>query len=133
VGPLGKQARPLLYDGLVQRGLLVRRGSRLLGILPRTSYPVADAGRVRVLRAELQAALLHGVEPTQRIAAVIAVLSAVGCAHEVIDLRGQSRRTVRKRADAIAHGDWAADGVRAAVRAAQAAVTGAVVVASIGG
>ena len=71
--------------------------------------------------------LLRGVTPTERTAALVAVLSALDLAHKVVDREGAPAREVKKRAKEIAEGDWAAKAVRDSIAAAQAAVTAAMV------
>jgi len=125
VKSLGKAHRAAIYSRLVERGLVTMREKRFLGVLPRTRFPAADRSQVRVLRLELESALLHGQQPTARTAATIGVLSAIDALPHVIDRHGRSKNAIRQRAWEVAAGDWAADAVKAAVRAAQAAITAA--------
>ncbi len=80
---------------------------------------------------------MRGVQPAERVAALIALLSALDLAHKVVDREGVPARDVKKRAKAVADGDWAAKAVRDSIVAAQAAVAAAAVaattVASTGG
>jgi hypothetical protein len=122
VGRLGKGLTEKLAGRLVDQGVLTRRSDRLLGVFPRTRWPMVDASREEDLRRSLGAALVHGQEPDQRTAALIALLAAVDRAHKVVDREGRSAREVRRRAKKIAEGDWAAKAVRDAVAAATAAV-----------
>jgi len=125
VKALGKANRPAIHARLVERGLVTRREQRILGVLPGTRFPAADRSQVRALRGELESALLHGQQPTARTAATIGVLSTIDALPHVIDRRGRSKNEIRRRAREIASGDWAAEAVRAAVRAAQAAIIAA--------
>lgn len=133
VKALGKANRRAIQARLVERGLVVVREQRILGVIPRTRFPAADRSHVHVLRGQLQAALLHGEQPTARTAATIGVLSAIDALSHVIDRHGRSKNAIRQRAREIADGDWAAEAVRAAVRAAQAAIMAAGVTAATGG
>ena len=74
------------------------------------------------VRRRLGDALLRGVSPEERTAALIAVLSAMDLAHKVVDPDGLPRRQVKARAKEIADGDWAAKAVKDAITAAQAAM-----------
>ena len=125
VKALGKANRPAIHARLVERGLVTLREERILGVIPRTRFPAADRSQVHVLRGQLQAALLHGQQPTPRTAATIGVLSAIDALPHVIDRHGRSKNAIRQRAEEIAAGDWAVDEVKAAVRAAQAAIAAA--------
>jgi len=125
VQALGKAGRPEIHARLVERGLVTAREERILGVVRRTRFPAADRSQVRLLRGQLQAALLHGQQPTPRTAATIGVLSAIDALPHVIDRHGRSKNAIRQRAQEIAAADWAADAVRAAVRAAQAAIRAA--------
>jgi hypothetical protein len=118
-----------LTGRLVDQGILMRRTDRLLGIFPRKRWPMADGSHKEVVRRSLAAALVHGEEPDERTAALIALTAAVDRAHKVIDREGLSAREVKRRAKEIAEGDWAAKAVRDAVNAATAAV---VVVLAVG-
>jgi len=133
VKSLGKAHRAAIFSRLVERGLVTAREEKFLGIIRRTRFPAADRSQVRVLRMELESALLHGQQPTARTAATIGVLSAIDALPHVIDRRGRSKNQIRRRAREIAAGDWAAEAVRAAVRAAQAAIIAASTAAATAG
>jgi len=127
---LGKAARADLYARLVERGLVAVQPHHVLGVFPGTPYPAVDVAHKTALRADVSAALVQGHEPSQRTAAVIAVLHAIHWAHKVVAGQGLMRSQVRKRAKAISEGDWAAEAVRAAVRAAHAATAAAATASS---
>lgn len=122
---LGKGLKDTLTDRLVEHGLVHRREDRLLGILPRTRWPAADAAHETDVRRRLGAALVEGALPDPRTGALIALLAAIDQAHRVVDHEGLSSREVKKRAKEISEGDWAAQAVRDAVAATVAAVTAA--------
>ena len=125
VKALGRANRLSIQARLVERGLVTVQEERILGVIRRTRFPAADRSQVQLLRGQLQAALLHGAQPTPRTAATIGVLSAIDALPRVIDGHGRSKNAIRQRAQEIAVADWAADAVRAAVRAAQAAIRAA--------
>ena len=122
VGRLGKGLRDTLLDRLKGRGIVRLQEDRVLGLFPRKRWPAVDSSHEDAVRRDLTAALVQGVEPDQRTAALISLLSAIDRAHKSVDLAGLSKREVRKRAKAIAEGAWAAKAVRDAVAAAQAAM-----------
>ena len=127
VGRLGKRRRDQLLDRLRERGIVEPREERVLGLIPRTRWPAVDSTHEAGVRRELGDALLRGVTPAERTAALIAVLSALDLAHKIVDREGAPARDVKKRAKEIAEGDWAAKAVRDSIVAAQAAVTAAMV------
>ncbi len=130
VARLGKGRRDPLLERLATRGVLRREQDRVLGLFPRTRWPAADQRREAAVRQRLDDALVHGVTPDDRTAALVALLSALQLAPVVLDRGGLSSREMSKRAERVAEGDWAAEGVRDAVKAAQAAVVAATVVAT---
>lgn len=127
---LGKGARQRLLDRLVERGLLERRTSKVLGVFPRTTWPAADVRHESEVRQRLQDALVAGRDPDPRTAALVALLTAVDRAHKIVDRGGLPARTVKKRAKQLAEGQWASDAVKASVQASQAAVMAAVTASS---
>ncbi len=124
---LGKKRRDVLLDRLRERGILEEREDRVLGLIPRRRWPTVDSIHEAAVRRDLGDVLIRGARPEERTAALIAVLSALGLAHKVIDGEGLSARDVKQRAKECAEGDWAAKAVRDSIAAAQAAMTAAVV------
>jgi hypothetical protein len=129
VGRLGEGLVQTLGDRLADRGVVERRQSRLLGMLPRTRWPAADSTHEAQVRAALTSVLVQGTTPDGRSGALIAALAAVGRAHKVVDHRGMSRRDVKQRAREVSEGAWAASAVRNAVQGTHAAVAAAVAAA----
>ena len=127
VSRLGKRRRDQLLDRLRERGIVEPREDRVLGLISRRRWPSVDSTHEAGVRRELGDALLRGVTPAERTAALIAVLSALDLAHKVVDREGAPAREVKKRAKEVAEGDWAAKAVRDSIAAAQAAVTAAIV------
>jgi len=130
VDRLGKGLKETLTDRLVERGILDRQQDKVLGLFPRTRWPMTDATHEQEVRRQVTAALVQGTEPDPRTAALVALLAAVDQAHQVIDHEGVSSREVKRRAKQIADGAWAATGVRDAITASMVAVTAAVSVAT---
>lgn len=127
---LGKGLVKTLGGRLADRGVLERRESRLLGMLPRTRWPAADSSHEAEVRAALTSVLVQGTTPDGRTGALVAVLAAADRVHKVVDHDGMSRREVKRRAKEVADGAWAATAVRDAVQATYAAVTAAVAAAA---
>ncbi len=132
VEKLGKGLQEQLAERLVERGILERREGRTLGVFPSQRFPSADGTREQEVRRNLTAALVQGVQPDERTAALIALLSAIDKAHKVVDHEGLPAKMIRKRAKEIAEGAWAAKAVKDAIAAATAAIAGVAVAASVG-
>ncbi|MBJ7357645.1 MAG: GPP34 family phosphoprotein [Nocardioides sp.] len=130
---LGKGLVQTLGDRLADRGILERRESRMLGMLPRTRWPAVNSNHEAEVRRTLTSVLVQGTTPDPRTGALVAVLAAVDRVHKVVDHDGMSRREVKRRAAEIAEGAWAASGVRSAIQASHAAVTAAVAAAAAAG
>ncbi len=127
VNRLGKGLKDELADRLVRRGILERREDKVLGLFPRTRWPAVDSSHEEAVRRSLTAALVQGVTPEPRTAALVSLLSAIDRAHKVVDRDGLPAGQVRKRAKEIAKGEWAAKAVKDAIAASTAAITAAVV------
>lgn len=130
---LGKGLVQTLGDRLADRGIVERRQSRLLGMLPRTRWPAVDSSHEADVRSALASVLVQGTTPDARTGALVAVLAAIDRAHKVVDHDGMSRREVKKRAAEVSEGTWAASGVRDAIQATYAAVTAAVAAVAAAG
>ena len=85
-------SRSELAERLVERGILERREGKMLGLFPRKRWPAADATREQEVRRNLTAVLVQGVEPDERTAALVALLSAIDKAHKVVDHEGLPRQ-----------------------------------------
>ena len=130
VGRLGRRRRDQLLDRLRERRIVEFREDRVLGLIPRRRWPAVDSTHEAGVRRELGDVLLRGARPSERTAALVAVLSALDLAHKVVDREGAPARDVKKRAREVAEGDWAAKAVRDSIAAAQAAVAAALVASS---
>jgi hypothetical protein len=126
VARLGKKRRAPLLERLEGKGILQRHEDKVIGPFPRKRWPPVDSSHEADVRRRLGDALVRGVQPEERTAALVALLSALGLAHKVVDREGLPAGGVRKRAKTIADGDWAAKAVKDAVAAAQAAMMAAV-------
>jgi len=125
LGKLGKGLRERLLARLAARGILREEKGKALGIFPTTRWPAIDAQHEESVRSGLHAALVVGQQPDQRTGALIALLAAVDAVPKVMDAR--DKNAVKDRARLIAEGTWAADSVRKAVQAANAALMAAVI------
>jgi hypothetical protein len=132
VARLGKRRRDQLLGRLAEQGVVRPEDDKVLGLFPRHRWPVVDSRHEADVRRRLGDTLLRGVGPEPRTGGLVAVLSAMDLAHQVVDREGLPARQVKKRAKEVAEGDWAAKAVRDAIAAAQAAVAGAVVAATAG-
>ena len=128
VARLGRHRREPLLERLAERGVLRREDDTVLGLFPRTRWPMVDRQHEDGVRRALGDALVRGVDPAPRTAALVSLLSALDLAAKVVEHDGMSSGEVRRRAKAVGEGDWAVKGVKDAVAAAQAAVVAAVMV-----
>ena len=128
VGELGKKVRERLYERLTAAGILRAEHGKVLGIFPTTRWPTVSADHEAAVRRGLAGALVHGLTPEPRDAALVALLHALRATHKVVDPKehGLKRRELDRRAKEIAEGSWGSAAVRQAVDAMTAAVTVAV-------
>lgn len=118
--------RAAVLEHLAERGLVRHERSRLLGLLPVSTWTPTDAATE--LRGRVAAVLLDGARPDQHLAMLISLVHAVKAEHKVVD---GPRRQLRARAAEVATGDWAGQAVRKAIQAVQASVVAAVVASSV--
>ncbi len=128
VGHLQKGVREQVADRLVASGALRRDEQKLLWIFPVTRLPAGDPGSESAVRARLDAAVLRGVTPDDRTAALAALVHATNLRSTVFP--GADRRAVKKRLADLAEGQWAAEAVRRAVQEMAAATTAAATAAT---
>jgi len=124
---LGKDLRHALYARLASGGVLHVGQGRILGLFPAHRWPAQDSGHEAEVRQQLIQALVQESTPSERTAALIALLHALRCEHKIINPGdyGLSRRQLRSRAEQIADGNWASEAVRTAIREMTAAVAAA--------
>jgi hypothetical protein len=131
VGKIGKGLEGRLAARLADRGILERRDGKLLGLFPRTTWPAADTTHENDVRRTITACLVDGVQPDERIGALIALLAAIDQAHSAVTAGTTvKKKALEKKAKEIAAGQWAAKAVKDAVDAATAAMVVGVVAAS---
>jgi Golgi phosphoprotein 3 GPP34 len=110
-----------VLERLAEQGLVQQERSRLLAVLPITTWTPGDAAKE--LRGRVAAVLCDGAQPDQHMAMLISLIHAVKAEHKVVD---GARRQLRARAAEVAEGEWAGKAVRKAVQAVQTSVMAAV-------
>ncbi|NQX36426.1 GPP34 family phosphoprotein [Herbiconiux sp. VKM Ac-2851] len=129
----GPTLRGPLLDRLVERGDLDRVEKRMLGLIPTVALREGGSGRRAELIAAIRAVLVDGEAPSDRIAAVTALVSASG-GLPVLHPEIPWSTDTATRAKALAQGDQAADAAAAAVtRTMTAVVTNALIAALVVG
>jgi Golgi phosphoprotein 3 GPP34 len=118
---LARGTRTPVLERLAEQGLVRKERSRLLGVLPITTWSPGDAAKE--LRGRVAAVLRDGAQPDQHIALLISLVHAVKAEHKIVDA---PRRQLRARAAELAEGEWAGHAVRKAVQAVQSSVAAAV-------
>ncbi|MEM8905405.1 MAG: GPP34 family phosphoprotein [Actinomycetota bacterium] len=129
VSRLGKHRKDAVLDRLVEKGMVRRERDRVLGLFPRTRWPAEDERHEAEVRRRIDQALRAGGTADERTAALIALLSALDVVSSVVSLDEIGGRELKRRAKAIAEGDWASKAVHDAVAAVQAAVIAAIAAA----
>ncbi|GAA3522677.1 hypothetical protein GCM10022234_18540 [Aeromicrobium panaciterrae] len=125
---LGRSGRKRTYAALVAKGSVRHRPAKLLGIFALTRYDVVDTARRDDLRGRIRSSLLHDQPTDSETAPLVGLLSAADMTKIVVDK--PDRKVAKARAKVLADGDWASEGVRKAIQAAQAAITASIVAAS---
>ncbi|MEU6248838.1 GPP34 family phosphoprotein [Glycomyces sp. NPDC047010] len=122
---IGTKLRTRVADRLVDKGLVRRDTKKVLGLFRSTTWPAADAAHEEELRGRVKAVLVGGEEPDARTGALIALLSASGSLHQVLQYDELKWTELDRRARAVVEGQWAAEAVRNAITATNAAVAAA--------
>jgi len=117
----GPTLREPVLDRLVERGDLCRQKRRVLGLFPSTALVDGGSGRRAELVAGMRAALVDGEEPSERIAALTALVSASGSL-PVLHREIPWSSATATRAKNLEQGDWAAGAAAAAVTRTMIAV-----------
>ena len=84
------------------------------------------------MRSALENVLKLGTQPDERIGSLIALLNVLKVVPKVVT-DAVDQKALKRRAKEISESAWAADAVKAAVDAMQAAVTAAIVVSVTAG
>ena len=127
---LAKQLREALLARLVERGILRAEERRVLGVFPTRSWPAVDSAHEDAVRRGLRDVLVIGRIPDPREAALVSLLHAVGQVPKVLAGPGTDKGELKRRAKAIAEGEFAGAAVRKAVEAVSAATMAAITAAT---
>ncbi|MEU4363634.1 GPP34 family phosphoprotein [Promicromonospora sp. NPDC023987] len=126
----GPALREPLLDRLVQRGDLRRRTQKTLGLFQTSVLQEGDTGRRDGLLAEVRAVLVDGEKPTERTAALAALLYGSGTLPQ-FDRDIPWTSPVIARAEELKDGNWGADAAaRAVARTVTAAIVNNVIIAA---
>jgi hypothetical protein len=117
-------------DGLVEKGLVRKESKKVLGLFPVRRYPEADSSAEALVRERLDAAVLRGETPDDRVAGLVALLHGAKL-HKLAFPDGDAR-AVESGMALIAQGQWASPAVRRILDAAQTALTAVVATTAIG-
>ncbi|SDD83767.1 Golgi phosphoprotein 3 (GPP34) [Sanguibacter gelidistatuariae] len=130
---LKKDLRRALYARLADRRILRFEQARVLGIFSTERWPAVDRSHAQQMRAGLREVLVVGREPTEREAALIALLRAVDQVPKVLGTGEVSARELRRRAKLVVPSGLADTAVRKAIDAVNSATMAAVMVATTAG
>lgn len=118
---VGPPLRAQVLDRLLERGMVRRERSKLLGFIPTTRMPAQDVAYEAALLERVRAVLEDDETPDARTAALVAILSASGTLPQLHPAIRWSN-AVATRALRYQNGDWGAAAVGTAVVAQAAAV-----------
>ncbi len=107
-------------ERMAERGLVVAEVTKVFGMFPQRRYTGADPAVERALRERLREVVLGCTEPDGRTAGLIALIHAARL--HGLAFPGHRHGSVAPRMAEIAAGQWAAEGVRSAIRNMQAAM-----------
>lgn len=125
---LGKHGRKQVYAALVAKGQMRARPTKVLGMFPVSRHEVVDNARRHDLVNRVRATLLHDQPADTETGPLIGLLYAADLTKLMVDK--PDRKRAKARAKVISQGDWASEGVRKAIQAAQSAVTMGVIAAT---
>lgn len=125
---LRKDLRERVLERLVAAGELERQDRKALGVVSYTRWPAGSGHREDEVRRDLDAALLHGADPSGRTAVLVGLLSSIDAVQRVVAT--DDRKALKRRVEELADGPWATEAVRDAVRDVQAAVMTSVIAAT---
>lgn len=131
VDALRKGLERAVLDRLVASGYLRREEGRALLVVPVTRYPAGAGTAERDARRRLSEAVRPGSTPDQRTVAL--ALLAHACRMDAQAFPGVDKKTLRRRLDELAAGDWAAQATRRAVELVRAALLSAATSAGTSG
>lgn len=127
---MAKGLRAGLLADLARRGILRHEENRVLRVFASRSWPAADSAHEDAVRRGLHDVLVVGRTPSPREAALISLLHAVDRVPNVVG-DALDKRELRRRAKAIAEGEFAGAAVRKAVEAVDAAVMATILASTV--
>lgn len=127
---LAKDIRPLLLQRLADRGVLRLEEGRILGMFPTTRWPAEDSAHESEVRHGLHQVLVLERPPTPEQASLISLLHAVDRVPQVMTESGIDKRELKRRAKAIADGEFAGAAVSEAIQAVMLVVMTAIIATS---
>lgn len=127
---LGADLWRVVLDRLVDRELLHRKQSRILGVFRSTKFLAADEQHEAQLRARIRLVLEEGQTPDPRTASIIGLLFASGSMPSLRPPLPWTSQTVA-RAEQLQRGDWGAEAVATAVARTAAGIAAASAAATI--
>lgn len=127
---LGADLWRVVLDRLVDRGLLRRQESRVLGVFRSTRWPAGDEEHEAQLRARIRRVLEDDETPDPRTAAIIGLLSASGALPSLRPPLPWTSVTAT-RARELEGGHWGPEAVADAVTRTAAAIVAASAAAAI--
>lgn len=120
---IGLELRQPLLERLVTRSDIREENGKVLGMLKTTTLKDGGSGRRSGLIRDVRNALVDGVEPTPRIAALAALMWKSGTLHQ-FDPEIPWSSAVITRAQELGRGSWSAAAATQAVARATAAMIG---------
>lgn len=114
-----------VVDGLVSQSLLRHDTDRVLGIFPYRRYRPVSTSVKSDAKRRLEGLVTGQHDADARTAALGALVYAMNMEKQAVP--GHPRRQVRRTFKTVAEGSWAAGATSKAIRAAQAAVSAAIV------
>jgi Golgi phosphoprotein 3 (GPP34) len=119
IAALAKGLLPAMLERLAGQGVVHCERRRVLGVLPRTTWPIVDSGRKADLLACLHGPLVLGTSADERMQALVSVFVGCGQARKLV--AGDEYRAAKLNAKAMAARSWIATGLRKAIEAAGSA------------
>lgn len=120
---IGPGLRQPLLERLIARGDIREENGKVLGLFKTTTLKDGGSGRRSGLLKDLRNALVDGVEPTPRVAALAALVWGSGALHQ-LDPEIPWTSAVITRAQELERGNWSVEGANEAVARATAATIG---------
>lgn len=128
---IGPALRQPLLERLIARGDLSETNGKVLGVLKTTKLKEGGSGRRQGLIRDVRDALVDGMDPAPRVAALAALIWGSGTLQQ-FDPEIPWSPVLIARAEAFGRGDWCGEGADQAAAGAYAAMIGIIVAAMPG-